>query len=306
MTLGSIHTLPVGMRGVDYSFARPPMADLVAYGGFVSRYLSLDNRLTHGKILFPAEVEQLAEADLGVMLNFELAATSAFAGYQAGRAHADTAGAQAENLGVPHGSAIVFSVDTNIDRTRWPVLDAYFHGCNDSLAGAYAVGDYVESDYIDHLDAEGLATLHWWPAASSWSDNRITPLAHVQQLVGTPVAGCDGNVLRRETPFWFPGREPLEPQEDDMSDAQYDALNAKLDTLITALTVAPAGVPLSVEWDSHSLYDWASKHAADQIAAKVWATQPAASGTSLTKRDVTDAVNEAMRLISLTIGFETG
>lgn len=210
--LGAIATLPAGTRGVD-AFTLPP-GHVIADGGyeFASCYLANpDIPAQVPKILTPVKRDDLAAAGLGLMLNWEGSAGDPLRGWALGQWHGAYAERLADQLEAPIDLHVVISCDVNISQSDWSACDAYWSGFASETR--HPLGAYVESDYMEHLDAEGLASLFWWPAASSWSGGRISPLAHVQQLVGYVLGNtCDANILRRETPFWFPNRsKALEP-----------------------------------------------------------------------------------------------
>src|ERR1700722_3563753 len=78
--------------GVDYSFARPSPASIVAGGyTFVVRYLSNES----AKNLSASEAAALKAAGLDIVCNWEDSATNALNGYNQGVTDAQTANAQA-------------------------------------------------------------------------------------------------------------------------------------------------------------------------------------------------------------------
>lgn len=165
-------------KWIDYSFARPGLAEAVkdgAAGAF--RYICPDLPNTHGKILTAAERDAILHAGLDLVLNFEWYATRCLEGHAAGLEDGKTALAMARALGYPAGAAIYFSVDT--DTHNYAAIDAYFAAVWSVLAGHYAVGAYGSYDVVAHLLAKGLAKFGWQTLA--WSNGKRDPGAVVYQ-----------------------------------------------------------------------------------------------------------------------------
>src|SRR5579875_3382135 len=98
------------LTALDYSYARPD-PKLMAREGIevVARYL-YDN----GKGLTSAERKALHRQGIGIVLNYEANSGDALLGADAGRAAGLAARTIARNLGAPKGTAIYYSVDTEV------------------------------------------------------------------------------------------------------------------------------------------------------------------------------------------------
>lgn len=335
MTLGSIATLPVGAQGVD-AFTLPAGATIAAGGyKFASCYLANpDIPKQVPKILTPSKRDDLAAAGLGLMLNWEGSAGDPLQGRSLGQWHGAYAERLANSLQAPVDLHIVISCDVNISPANWAACDAYWSG----FAGETQrpLGAYVESDYMEHLDAEGLASLFWWPAAASWSNGRISSLSHVQQLLGYVLGGtCDANVLLRETPFWYPHLDkPLEPDviipapplvEEDMpiyrisygdipgldgDGAVYELVGgARRHVSSDEWTQVLKGVAQNRDgsWAAHEFWQPTAPVANGWVLTGMPVYTPGATAASdcATKTDVDQVVRAALNETELTIDFRT-
>lgn len=221
MARGAMRTLPAATVGYDYSFSEPNHAQAWDLGfRYAMSYLA-DPSVTssRGKMLTKGRIDRMADAGMGILPNWEQSAGDPKRGAALGARHGRLAREGAEGLDIPSFVPIVFSCDVNVSRSDWPALDDYFlaAAANAGRIAPNVMPGYVESDYIDHMVEElGFTGPMWWPAASSWSNGRITPNAFVKQLVGYVLGGSsDANVTLRPTEFWFPN-ETFHPQETDM------------------------------------------------------------------------------------------
>lgn len=189
------------------------------------------------------------------------------------------------------GYNAMIDVTGGLWKVRWTDKRSAANGSTASNAVSFAV-QFMTANLDADLTDEQVATARW---VDQWARSQFP---NMPDGVGGHkchsdwfATACPGDVIRPRVRagdlLW---REPLDPTEDDMSDAQYAALNVKLDTVIRALTASPAPGVGSVEWDVHGLADWSQKHAADLIAAAVWKTQPPSSATGLTADQVVAAL----------------
>lgn len=211
--VGNVRWLPVGSRGVDYADARPSPQSIADAGySFACRYLNYGLRVpAWPKSLTLAEAHALSAAGVVIGPNWEASQGDPLKGGPEGTLHGTLARQAAEALGIPRTVPIRVSTDTNVSQGNWAVLDAYHHAF--VLASGWPILVYAESDYMDHLAAIGLCRGDWWPAASSWSSGRISPLVAIRQRVGTVLGGTsDANVLLAPAPFWsLSAQSPPEP-----------------------------------------------------------------------------------------------
>lgn len=193
----------------DYSWARPSADSIKAAGGTgVIRYLGHDRT---GKCITLDEYEQLKAAGLEVGLVWELWATRAKEGYDAGAADARDANLQADMLGYPTDAAIYYACDTHAIGS---LTAAYYFAGVASVPGR-PVGFYGGDDPGLALLDRGIVTYFWQAGAKSWSHEYPNPSAHLVQLVGTPVPGTDRNIAQAP---WGAAKENSMPTGQDLVD----------------------------------------------------------------------------------------
>jgi len=162
---------------LDYSFARPDLSQVQKDAIGVLRYICPDSPSTHGKILFPAECDQILARGLDLALNFEWYEGRCNEGASAGSADGATALQMAKALGYPRGSCIYFSHDTGV--YNWPNIDAYFRAVRTALGGYYRLGAYGSNALVGHLHTAGLIDKGWQTLA--WSNGARDPWAVLYQ-----------------------------------------------------------------------------------------------------------------------------
>jgi hypothetical protein len=197
------------MLGLDYSQGRPSGAQVVAARyGFVVRYL--DNGLSGRTNLSATEVNDMHGNGVAVAMVWERKIIGqpdrATEGHAAGVADAQSAQAQAVNVGLPD-NPIYFAVDfdipdyapgNNTARAKLGPVGDYFDGVLSVLpltrVGIYG-GFYAVSRALD----AGLADWAWQTAA--WSGGQEDARIHLFQRVGTVTVGgvgCDVNEARKD------------------------------------------------------------------------------------------------------------
>jgi hypothetical protein len=158
--------------GLDYSWARPPVSVLKAYGiKFVCRYLSWPS----GKVITKSEYDNYVRNGIEVFLNWEFAARDGQGGSYAGRIHAQEAVRQAKNLGYPRGATIYFSIaDFDVFGTNSvAACDAYALAARTvTRAAGYRFGVYGSDRYLEHLRSIGLLD-DGWQSPSTFSRYRV-------------------------------------------------------------------------------------------------------------------------------------
>jgi hypothetical protein len=223
---------------LDYSGGFPAPA-AIRSGGYVGvvRYIGTPG---NPKNLTRTEAQAMLSAGIAVGLVYERTAGWMLAGADAGVRAAREALADAEHCGV--GVRCVYlACDQDITTSgQMSAVEQCLDGAAQVL-GRERVGVYGEADVIDACLGKEHATWGWQTRA--WSRGRVSDRAHLLQLIGAVHPGgveCDRNtVLRSDWGQWpAPGDGPMEGEI--MSDAQYEALNKKLDDMFRLLSVGDA------------------------------------------------------------------
>lgn len=224
---------------LDWSWARPDPAAMMAVGyEAVIRYVSYDD----SKDMLAGERDRILNAGMDVGLVFEATAAGPLGGAGPGTRDGRRMFQRMQALGCPPGMCAYWAMDTNVSPSDWPALEDYGRTFLAELQGVYPAGHYGESDVIDHLMDLGLIDYGWFAGATSWSNGRITPNAHLVQRVGNAPAGTDRNDVQR-TPWgsWLQAAAglhtagsgtPLNPatggaqsEEDDMAQVSQEAFD---------------------------------------------------------------------------------
>lgn len=305
---------PLVSEVLDYSsgFPAPAVIRSSGYVGVV-RYVGTPGR---AKNLTRAEAEAMLAAGVPVGLVYEDTAGWMLGGESAGITAATQALADAERCGV--GVRCVY-LAADVDVTS-PTQMAVVQRCLDGAAavlGRARVGVYGEADVIDACLGAGHAAWGWQTRA--WSGGRVSALAHLLQQLGSVLPGgveCDRNtVLKADWGQWpAPGTE-----ENDMSDAQYEALNKKLDDVFRLLSVGDApdsavdaagnrvdrgGHPFNLEAVRSVLTGQARQIAANTEAIGQLTGAIAAGEVGLSAADVRTVVLDAIRDSLLTVDVQ--
>lgn len=220
---------------LDYSAGHPAAATVIAdgYPGII-RYVGFDPAL-RPKCIGAAEYADMNRAGVGVALVYEDQAGDALAGRAAGRTAATRARQWADRIGFPAGRPLYLACDTDVvtEAQFVAVLD-YLRGAGDVL-GPGLVGVYGEYDVVERAAQAGVA--HWFWQTMAWSGGRVSPRNHLRQLVGTTYVGgvaCDRNEIRQAD---WGQHNATTTREDDMAQADVDAIIAYLKTPEFRLTV---------------------------------------------------------------------
>jgi hypothetical protein len=144
--------------GVDYSFARPGIANIKAAGyDFVGRYLTSFPL----KRIEAAEVSQMKANGLALVLLFEDDSINALLGYNQGTADAQEALQQANAIGFPGDRPVYFTVDFDATTAaRQDSVDQYLRGAA-SVIGANRVGVYGGYYVVQRALNNGTAAWAW-------------------------------------------------------------------------------------------------------------------------------------------------
>lgn len=178
------------------------------------RYLGPGN---NGRDITTGELDSLHSAGLGVGLVWETSANRALAGYDAGAYDAGQAAYYAGVLGWPAGLPIYYACDCDVSTGQaWGQVLEYFRGCS---SGQYPARAYGEADVLDATGSNLGFRYGWQPAATSWSDNRVSGNAGMlQQWPYVMNEQCDNNIVTCPSDsidwLWYPGGDMPLSQED--------------------------------------------------------------------------------------------
>jgi len=178
-----------GIKGVDYSDARPSASAMEAAGyNFVIRYVSAAG---NAKNITGSESQSLESVGLSVILVFESTATSMLGGYSVGVADAETAVAVATVAGAPQSFFCYFACDFDATVNDQAEIDAYLDGAASVMGGVSRVGIYGGYGPVSRALNDGKASKAW--QTSSWSNGIIDPRISLfqDQNASSGIAGCD-------------------------------------------------------------------------------------------------------------------
>ena len=185
-------------RGLDYSWGRPRLGEVVAQGyRFVSRYLSYDQT---GKNITPAERDQILAAGLELSLNWQWRGDwqEIRGGAPVGREHATEAVRQAKALGYPAGCTIYYSIDFDAQEPglSGAVTDYIRAAAEVTRTAGYRMGAYGGYRTIQHLFDRGLIDDGWQTYA--WSGGQWDPRAALRQVKNNvQIAGAAVDINER-------------------------------------------------------------------------------------------------------------
>lgn len=200
---------------LDYTSRIAPAALKAAGVSDVCRYLSWPhywNGRTHTevnpKIIQRQEYDELANSGVGVTLNWEYAAVDWMTGGTGAQTHAAEAVRQAEELGYPHGCAIIGSADWDMSHAQWlSSARAYAITWRDRISQAgYRPGVYGPWDVLSWCRDEVGIDVFWQAGMSTaWSGGRNRnpwPGAHIRQRGHKQVGGVDTDYNDILIPDW--------------------------------------------------------------------------------------------------------
>ena len=191
---------------LDYSQARPPLAQVKAHGYSTAyRYVCSDDAEAglRGKRLTPTERDQILHAGLDIGLHGEDEAGAARKGYPRGLAQGKQWADYAHRvLDAPKGMTIVAAIDYDTVGTYPTVVRDYLHGVTDGLDGQYRTGVYGSIYVVDAALAEKTA-VHG-VQTNAWSHGKVSSWAQVYQHGPSEFPGTDYNdVLRVPHGTWL-------------------------------------------------------------------------------------------------------
>lgn len=226
-------------RVASYSWARPGATALRAAGYVgVVRYLAPPGRATAGKVLTPAERDELHGFGLPIALVWESTAGRALYGSAGGRADAAAANAQADALGWPTWRPIFYAVDFAPTPAQMPLVVAYFREARRAPRAAWPYGGQPV------IDVAGAGSAGWQASAASWSPHGPSPNACLIQLVGRRLPDVDDNlVVRPDWGGWLPPTARKDPPVKALLFAQGADVASVAAILGDALPVAATADP---------------------------------------------------------------
>lgn len=207
--------------GLDYAGGRPSGAAIKAAGyDFVVRYLSSGGASLPGKLLTPAEADDLRAHDVEIVSNWETLSDRMLGGYGAGVADANMAMAQVLHCGGRTDRPIYFSCDWDAAEEEQPLIDAYLRGAASAI-GEENVGIY--GGYFPVARALDHGAARWAWQTGAWSGGIREPRAHLFQRIGFAYVDgvqCDVNeALQSDYGQWsYCAADPTPETETAMDD----------------------------------------------------------------------------------------
>ncbi|MEV6767553.1 DUF1906 domain-containing protein [Nocardia sp. NPDC051030] len=206
--------------GLDYAAGRPDASAIRAAGfDFVVRYLSAGGPSLPGKLLTPAEADDLRAHDISIVSNWETTAARMLDGFGAGVTDARAALAQALRCGGRADRPIYFSADFDATPQQQGAINAYLDGAA-TVLGRANVGIYGGYWPISRALDAGVATWAWQTVA--WSGGNLEPRRSILQTGRQVIVDgveCDVNETDRiDFGQWDVEREEtdLTPEQDEI------------------------------------------------------------------------------------------
>lgn len=179
------------MLGADYTERISPAALKAAGISVVFRYLSVPG---YAKNITLPEAEELLNAGIGIVLNYETSANFMLGGYAGGVAAAQSARAQARSLLAPATTRIYYSADFDVTAAQIPTVLDFLRGAAE-IDGKGEVGDYGGLRMVLAAGAAGYPewqTLAW--SGGVWSRYTIAQQTGEQRTIGGVVVDIN-NIL---------------------------------------------------------------------------------------------------------------
>lgn len=180
--------------GLDYAGGRPGGAAIRAAGfDFVVRYLTDGGPSLPGKLLTPAEADDLRAHGISIVSNWETTATRMLDGYGAGIVDARNGLAQVLRCGGRRDRPIYFSVDFDSTPQDQVAINAYLDGAA-TVLGRPNVGVYGGYWSISRALDAGCARWAW--QTDAWSGGNVETRRNIHQTLRQQVVGgvvCDVN-----------------------------------------------------------------------------------------------------------------
>jgi hypothetical protein len=171
------------MRGLDYSFSRPNLAEVKAAGyDFVCRYLSNGS----AKDITAQEVQDIKNHGLALALVWESTANRSLSGHQAGVDDARAAQAEAVAVGCSDIGAIYFAVDFDPSLADLLNVVEYIRGAA-TILGKDRTGVYGGIAVVNRCLNEGVCSFAWQTYA--WSGGSWDSRVQIRQTSNGQVVG---------------------------------------------------------------------------------------------------------------------
>lgn len=183
--------------GLDYAGGRPGGGAIAEAGyTFVVRYLSDGGPGLPGKLLTPAEADDLRANNIDIVGNWETTAARMLDGYDAGARDAEAGLAQVLRCGGREDRPIYFSADFDATPAQQVPIDGYLRGAGSVLRPAN-VGIYGGFWPVSRALDNGTAAWAWQTGA--WSGGNTDSRINLYQRIGFVRVGgvqCDENEAR--------------------------------------------------------------------------------------------------------------
>ncbi|MVU82941.1 DUF1906 domain-containing protein [Nocardia sp. ET3-3] len=206
--------------GLDYAAGRPAPSAIKAEGyDFIVGYLSPGGPTLPGKLLTPAEADDLRAHGISIVSNWETTAVRMLDGYGAGVTDARSALDQVLRCGGRPDRPIYFSADFDATPQQQTPIDAYLDGAA-SVLGRANVGIYGGYWPLSRALDNGSATWAWQTVA--WSGGNVDPRISIFQTgeqVTVDNVPCDVNQTdRADFGQWDAGTEEpdMTPEQDQI------------------------------------------------------------------------------------------
>ena len=218
--------------GLDYAGGRPGGAAIRAAGyDFVVRYLSDGGPSLPGKLLTPAEANDLRANGISIVSNWETTANRMLDGYVAGVHDASVALGQVLACGGRFDRPIYFSVDFDATEADQVPIDDFLRGAA-SILGAQNVGIY--GGYWPLRRALDNKTAVWAWQTDAWSGGNVERRRNMhQRLRQVRVGGvmCDENeAFTTDFGQWDYNPAQPPPQEEPDVTPEQDAILRDIQT----------------------------------------------------------------------------
>ncbi|MCU1641892.1 MAG: hypothetical protein JWN03_2167 [Nocardia sp.] len=203
--------------GLDYAAGRPPASAIRAAGfDFVIRYLSDGGPTLPGKLLMPAEADDLRANQVSIVANWETTAARMLDGFGAGVTDARAGLAVVLRCGGRPDRPIYFSADFDASPSQQAAINAYLQGAA-TVLGPANVGIYGGYWPVSRALDAGAAAWAWQTVA--WSGSNREPRAQLLQT-GAQVTVADVQCDVNETDHMDFGQWDFEPEEQDLTPEQ--------------------------------------------------------------------------------------
>ena len=153
----------------------------------VGRYYAPATPKYKPKIITPEEARAISTANMSIFTVFESVAEPT-ADFATGAVHAHYAATQATAIGQPHGSAIYFAFDSDLDSDKIDGVTDYFNGVKSVIGQSYKLGVYSDGVICQAMLDAGLCQYTWlsmsrgFPGSHEFYASRRWALAQVPQL----------------------------------------------------------------------------------------------------------------------------